>query len=68
MKTARSDRFKAAAPLKKTSRKKSTSRSKTLPPTHYELFKDFIGIVKDMPPDVAKNHDHYAHGAPKRFK
>ena len=34
-------------------------------PTLYERFKDFIGTV-DGPPDMAENHDHYAHGAPKR--
>lgn len=24
------------------------------------------GIVKDMPPDFARNHDHYIHGTPKK--
>jgi hypothetical protein len=24
------------------------------------------GAVKDMPNDMSKNHDHFAHGAPKR--
>ena len=23
------------------------------------------GSVKDLPPDMAKNHDHYLHGRPK---
>jgi hypothetical protein len=32
----------------------------------HEEFKEFIGILKDGPPDMAENHDHYAHGAPKR--
>ena len=27
--------------------------------------REFIGIF-DGPPDMAANHDHYAHGAPKR--
>ena len=27
---------------------------------------DLIGIVRDMPPDWAENHDHYLHGAPKQ--
>ena len=26
----------------------------------------FGGIIKDLPPDFARNHDHYIHGAPKR--
>ena len=65
MKTTRLDSFK---PVKKTARKKSASRSKASSPTHYQLLKDFVGIVKDAPSDVAKNHDHYAHGAPKRFR
>jgi hypothetical protein len=34
-------------------------------PTLYERFEDFIGTV-DGPPDMAENHDHYAHGAPTR--
>ena len=24
------------------------------------------GTVKGMPPDMARNHDHYLHGAPKK--
>jgi hypothetical protein len=26
----------------------------------------FIGVADDLPPDLARNHDHYLHGAPKR--
>lgn len=26
----------------------------------------FAGIINDLPPDFAANHDHYIHGAPKR--
>ena len=29
-------------------------------------FKDYIGIFDDLPPDLARNHDHYLHGAPKK--
>jgi len=25
-----------------------------------------VGIVKDAPPDLAENHDHYLYGSPKR--
>lgn len=30
-----------------------------------EVFKDVVGSVDDMPPDMAENHDHYIHGTPK---
>jgi hypothetical protein len=26
----------------------------------------FAGVVKDLPPDMARNHDHYLHGAAKK--
>jgi hypothetical protein len=35
-------------------------------PSLAEQFKSVIGIVTDMPPDMAANHDHYIHGTPKR--
>ena len=35
-------------------------------PTLYERYKDFIGIAEGLPADLAENHDHYIHGAPKR--
>ncbi|MGH9403930.1 MAG: hypothetical protein ACRD2P_17755 [Terriglobia bacterium] len=28
--------------------------------------KNVIGVVHDMPPDWAENHDHYIHGASKK--
>jgi len=31
-----------------------------------ERFNDVIGCVSDLPSDMAKNHDHYLHGTPKR--
>jgi hypothetical protein len=34
-------------------------------PTLYEAFKDFVGCVNSGVGDLAENHDHYAHGAPK---
>jgi hypothetical protein len=33
-------------------------------PTLAERLKDVIGIIEG-PPDLAENHDHYAHGKPK---
>lgn len=35
-------------------------------PTLYERLKPFIGAVSDLPTDMARNHDHYLHGAPKK--
>lgn len=34
-------------------------------PTLYERFKNIIGVVDDLPADMAKNHDHYLYGTPK---
>src|SRR3954447_1093855 len=34
--------------------------------TFYERHKSWIGSIKDGPPDLAENHDHYIHGAPKK--
>ena len=31
-----------------------------------ERYAEFVGLADDLPPDMAKNHDHYLHGAPKR--
>ena len=27
---------------------------------------DLAGIAPNLPPDMAKNHDHYIHGRPKK--
>ena len=35
-------------------------------PTLYERFKNIIGVVDDLPADMAKNHDHYLYGTPKQ--
>ncbi|HVX83405.1 MAG TPA: hypothetical protein VH253_01170 [Phycisphaerae bacterium] len=62
MKTAASDRFvpskRSRAKKKPQARKKKTSV--------FDLLKDFAGAIKDGPPDLARNHDHYAHGTAKR--
>jgi predicted DNA-binding antitoxin AbrB/MazE fold protein len=34
--------------------------------TWNERLKDVIGIAQGLPEDMAENHDHYIHGAPKR--
>ncbi len=31
-----------------------------------ERFQNIIGVAKDLPSDMAKNHDHYIHGTPKQ--
>jgi len=36
------------------------------PMTLYERFKNVIGKATDLPEDMAAQHDHYIHGAPKR--
>jgi len=38
----------------------------TLRPTLAERFRDVIGKAQGLPSDMAENHDHYLHGAPKR--
>jgi hypothetical protein len=40
----------------------SASSGKTLA----ERFKDIVGAAKNLPEDMAENHDHYLHGTPKK--
>ncbi len=35
-------------------------------PTLRERLLRLAGTVDDLPPDMARNHDHYIHGAPKK--
>jgi hypothetical protein len=35
-------------------------------PTLRERLLKLAGTVDDLPPDMARNHDHYLHGAPKQ--
>ena len=35
-------------------------------PTLYEQLEPLVGSVEGLPPDTARNHDHYLHGQPKR--
>lgn len=35
-------------------------------PSWGEVFADLIGAAEGLPEDLAENHDHYIHGAPKR--
>lgn len=34
-------------------------------PTWAEVFSDLAGSLTGLPSDLAANHDHYAHGAPR---
>jgi hypothetical protein len=36
------------------------------PPTWAEVFRGISGKAEGLPPDMARNHDHYLHGAPKQ--
>lgn len=35
-------------------------------PTLAERFGNIMGVIDDLPEDMAENHDHYLHGTPKR--
>jgi hypothetical protein len=35
-------------------------------PTLYEQLKGVIGIADGLPSDLARHHDHYLHGQPKK--
>ena len=35
-------------------------------PTLWESLKDFDGMAKDLPGDLASNLDHYVHGHPSK--
>ncbi|GIW79053.1 MAG: hypothetical protein KatS3mg105_0860 [Gemmatales bacterium] len=35
-------------------------------PTLRERLRKLAGTVDDLPADMARNHDHYIHGAPRR--
>lgn len=34
--------------------------------TLYERLRPVIGAAEGLPPDLARNHDHYLHGRPRR--
>ncbi len=43
-----------------------TENEDTASPTLAETFKEFIGVCDDLPPDLARNHDYYTYGTPKK--
>jgi hypothetical protein len=36
------------------------------PSSIWDKLKKYSGIVKGLPPDMARNHDHYIHGGQKK--
>jgi len=36
------------------------------PQTWAEVFGDLVGRAQGLPADMARNHDHYLHGAPRK--
>ena len=34
-------------------------------PSIWEKLQKYAGVVKDLPSDMSRNHDHYIHGGPK---
>jgi hypothetical protein len=45
--------------------KSPSKASEPSQPTLAEQFADVIGTAPDLPQDMAQQHDHYVHGAPK---
>jgi len=59
-------RLPEGAPVEVSLAEQTSSVNDELGPTLYERLKPVIGIAKGLPPDLARNHDHYLHGGPKR--
>lgn len=38
----------------------------TRPKSLYERLEPIVGIAKGLPRDLARNHDHYLHGRPRK--
>jgi hypothetical protein len=45
---------------------RQAAQSKKRPQSLAERLSPFIGKVKDLPPELSINLDHYLHGLPKR--
>ena len=41
-------------------------KRETSQPSVWEKLRSLAGTAKNLPPDMAANHDHYLHGLPKR--
>lgn len=53
-------------PLKGSSRRSSSKPPKTAPTTWGRTLLKYAGKAKGLPADLARNHDHYIHGVPKK--
>ena len=42
-------------------------KRETSQPSVWEKLRSLAGTAKNLPPDMAANHDHYLHGLPKRL-
>jgi hypothetical protein len=47
-------------------RARAKRRGRKAPPDIWSKLLSLAGTAKGLPPDLARNHDHYAHGAPKK--
>ena len=46
--------------------RRGTGPGKAKPLSLYERLKPVIGIADGLPRELARNHDHYLHGRPKK--
>ena len=53
-------------PLKETRRRSSSALSAEAPTTWGRTLLKYAGKAKGLPADLARNHDHYLHGVPKK--
>ena len=59
--------FDAPAPLPDGTRVEVTVHAESASkPTLKDRLRKLAGTVDDLPADMARNHDHYIHGAPKK--
>jgi len=52
----------AAVKLEVVRRRKKRAK----PPNGWDELLKLAGMAKSLPPDMARNHDHYLHGRPKK--
>ena len=58
--------FEAAVPPEGTIVRVEAVDETSRPPTIWEKLQKFSGAVEGLPSDMARNHDHYLHGGPKK--
>jgi len=47
---------------------RESERKAPTPTNAMELFRQFAGVVDNLPSDLSTNHDHYLYGTPKKTK